>query len=213
MAFFISSIFFETQYPKKYTDDFFVGNISIEERVLLTDIFNIQALNIEFVTDFNFLAIIQDKQKNKILNAECMLIEPHWTEKGTWKPADPTPTNPNNGDFYIISENGNSDITGDNITFTSSDLLLFDNNKWNIESRKHAFTDNNGIANLHIVYSKNKLLVVRKAGWQTELQHVYYISGKHEYYLTLIPTQSVIFTKQGYALNLNPTNKENKIFS
>lgn len=200
-------------YSMEIVTGFFVGGMSVEFGNLVADLFNVQGITIEVSTDFNFQAIIRDKDGNKVNSVKCLLIQEGWASKGSWNPnTDPDPAAPSEGDYYTISNTGESDITGEVEEFTPIDLLVYLNAAWQIKKRRLVYTDTGGVANMNIDYLVNNLLIVEKSGYQIEKQTIHYVAGEHQYDLVIHPVISVIHHKSGHAINLNPTSRENKIF-
>jgi hypothetical protein len=201
-------------YSMEVVTGFFIGGMSIEFGNLVADLFNVQGITIEVSTDFNFQAIIRDKDGNKVNSAKCLLILEGWTDKGAWNPnTDPDPATPTEGDYYTISATGENDITGEIEEFTTVDLLVYYQGVWAIKKRAHVYSDAFGVANMNVFYLVDNLFIVEKSGYQIEKQTLNYVAGEHQYDLILFPVISTVHTSKGHAVSHKPNDRTNKHFN
>lgn len=204
----------EYSFSMEVVTGLFVAGMAIEFGNLVADLFNVQGITIEVSTDFNFQAIIRDKDGNKVNSAKCLLIQSGWTDKGAWNPnTDADPVDPSEGDYYTISVTGENDITGDTEEFTTVDLLVYLSASWQIKKRRLVYSDTSGVANMNIDYLVDNLFVIEKSGYQTEQQILNYVAGEQQYDIVMYPVVSVVHTSKGHAVSLQPSKRDNKQYN
>lgn len=204
----------DLSYYMEVVTGFSVGSVTVEFGNLLTDLFNVQAIVVEVSTNFNFQAIVRDKDGNRLNSAKCLMVQVGWANIGEFDPVnDADPTTPSEGYFYTISQAGENDITGEVEEFTPVDLLVYLNGVWQIKKRRHVYSDAGGVANLFVDYSVDNMLCVTKAGFQDECQILNYVSGEHQYDVMMYPVVSVVTTSKGYAVNTQPAKRDSRHFS
>jgi hypothetical protein len=189
-----------------------VSGFAIEPKPAISaDILTVSGFSIEVLTDFNLQLILRDTTGTAIADAKCLIVNKTWNYKGDWNPADAAPAN-NAGDYYTISAQAETAITGESEIFETSDLLYCDGTNYIRKVKRNVVSNAEGIANMYTDYETDMLLTVEKTGKQTEKQLLRFVSGRHVYPLTLYPQVAAIITQSGHAINTRPKDRVSKVF-
>lgn len=190
-----------------------VSGISVEFGNLTADVFSVSGMTIEVSTEYNFQLALRDSAGIAVNSAECVVARDGWSWKGAWDPnVDPSPVNPNNGDYYTISAAGYSSVTGETEEFTPVDIIVYISAAWHIKKRRHVYSDAGGVANLFIDYNVANKLIVIKSGYQNEHQYIYRIAGEHVEDITMYPIVPIVHTPRGHCVSAAPGDRGNTIY-
>lgn len=188
--------------------------ISVEFANIAVSLSNVTRMSIEVSTDFNLNIKVKNTDDTYLENVDCLIIQTSWTNKGSWNPnTDPDPSTPSEGDFYTIEAGGVNDITGEDIDFTTLDLLLYENSVWAYKKSRNITTDASGNAFGYIDYDVDNCIQIDHAGYQMEEQCVNKIAGEHSIIVELYNVVSSVITRKGVAVNLKYKSRTSNSFN